>query len=49
MCIILNIISCPIQQDPVFHGYEGDQKPEREMSEKEEQRPRRIPVKVSVY
>jgi hypothetical protein len=40
---------CPIQQDPVICGCEGDRKPEREMSEKEEWRPRRIPVKVSVY
>jgi hypothetical protein len=40
---------CPVQQDPVICGCEGDGKPGREMSEKEEQRPRRIPVKVSAY
>jgi hypothetical protein len=40
---------CPIQWDPVIRGCEGDGKPGREMNEKEKWRPRRIPVKVSVY
>jgi hypothetical protein len=37
---------CPIQQDPVICGYEGNRKPAREMGGEKRERPRRIPVKV---
>ena len=38
--------TCPVQQDPVIRGFEREHKPEREMIEKEEWRPMRIPITV---
>ena len=42
---------CPVQQDPVIRGCEGDRKPGREMGrrEREAETKEGIPVKVSVY
>lgn len=40
----------PIPRDSVICGCEGDCKPGRKWEEgKEKQRPRRVPIKVSVY
>jgi hypothetical protein len=51
--IIVLIPQCPcypVPWDSVIRGCEGDRKPGRKWEEgKEKQRPRRVPIKVSVY
>jgi hypothetical protein len=47
--LFFGMVKCPVQQDPVICWCEGDHKPQREMSEKEGQRPSKISGKVSVY